>query len=119
VRARSAVLVLTPAFLLAMVEPARADGVPVHVTVHGQGTIRVRIADGAIAPCDSGRRLFDGQMAAGQSLVLTSATGVVCVEHTYGAFRKTNWTPSMFVRQRCSRRLTRCEPFIRVALSTQ
>jgi hypothetical protein len=66
---------------------------PVSVTVVGHGQIRLMVADGTSRPCDasSNHMLFDGHAKAGDKIKLTSATGSVCVDHTYGAMRESQW----------------------------
>jgi hypothetical protein len=66
---------------------------PVTVTVVGHGQIRLMVADGTSRPCDasSNQMLFDGHAKAGDKIKLTSATGSVCVDHTYGAMRESQW----------------------------
>lgn len=63
------------------------------VTIVGKGSIRLVVADGASRPCEASDNhvLFDGHARAGEELKLTSATGSVCVDHTYGAFRESQW----------------------------
>ena len=76
----------------AAAEPERTT-TPVRVAVVGQGRIRVVVADGTSRPCDaSGNRvLFDGRASAGETLDLASTTGSVCVDHTYGRLRESQW----------------------------
>lgn len=66
---------------------------PVSVTVVGHGSIRLVVADGATRPCESSdnRVLFSGHASAGDEIKLTSMTGTVCVDHTYGGFRESLW----------------------------
>ena len=66
---------------------------PVTVTVLGRGTIRLIVADGATRPCQSSDNhvLFSGHVHAGDEIKVTSLTGSVCVDHTYGAFRESLW----------------------------
>jgi hypothetical protein len=66
---------------------------PVVVTVVGHGSIRLVVADGAQRPCDSSdnRVLFSGRVSADEKVKLESATGSVCVDHTYGKFRESQW----------------------------
>jgi hypothetical protein len=67
--------------------------VPVSVTVVGQGSIRLVVADGSSRPCEASDNhlLFSGSVAAGDIVKLVSMTGSVCVDHTYGAFRDSQW----------------------------
>jgi hypothetical protein len=74
-----------------------ADGstatVPVSVAVVGEGRIRLMVADGTSRPCDSSddRMLFFGYAKPGDEIKLASATGSVCVDHTYGSLRESQW----------------------------
>jgi hypothetical protein len=65
----------------------------VSVTVVGHGSIRLVVADGATRPCESSDApiLFRGHVRAGDVIELTSSSGTVCVDHTYGAFRESLW----------------------------
>ena len=67
VDARALVMALT---IAAFTTAARAEGAnrPVFVTIVGQGVIRLRLAAGITAPCDSSenRMLFDGLIAPGR-----------------------------------------------------
>jgi hypothetical protein len=67
--------------------------VPVTVAVVGHGEIRLLVADGTARPCDSsdGRVLFNGHVKAGDEIKLLSLTGSVCVDHTYGSLRESQW----------------------------
>lgn len=67
--------------------------VPVTVSVLGRGTIRLLVADGASRPCDAAdnRVLFNGHVKAGDELKFSSSAGSVCVDHTYGALRESQW----------------------------
>jgi hypothetical protein len=66
---------------------------PVTVQVVGHGTLRLVVADGAQRPCESSDNhiLFDGHASADEKIELVSMTGSVCVDHTYGAFRESQW----------------------------
>lgn len=66
---------------------------PVSATVVGHGSIRLVVADGSSRPCDasSNHMLFNAKATAGDVIKLTSNTGSVCVDHTYGAFRDSQW----------------------------
>lgn len=75
---------------------APADTTPptsVSVTVVGHGQIRLLVADGTSRPCDasSNHVLFDGHAKAGDKVKLACATGSVCVDHTYGSLRESQW----------------------------
>jgi hypothetical protein len=73
--------------------PADNPKTPVTVTVQGSGTIRLVVADGVSKPCEAGdnRILFSGYAKADAEINLSSQSGSVCVDHTYGAFRETQW----------------------------
>jgi len=67
--------------------------IPVSVKVVGHGGIRLVVGDGASRPCDSSNNgpLFNGHVKAGDEIELSSATGSVCVDHTYGSLRDSQW----------------------------
>ncbi|HXX69908.1 MAG TPA: hypothetical protein VEK07_22200 [Polyangiaceae bacterium] len=67
--------------------------VPVTVGIVGKGVIRLLVADGASRPCDAAgnRVLFNGRVKAGDEMKFTSTTGSVCVDHTYGSLRESQW----------------------------
>jgi hypothetical protein len=67
--------------------------IPVTVSVVGKGTIRLVVADGSSRPCDASdnRVLFSGHARAGDEIKVASATGSVCVDHTYGSLRESQW----------------------------
>ncbi len=74
--------------------PARADEDPiaVTVTVRGSGEIWLMVGDGMSRPCESNdHMLFKNRVKAGDVIKLESARGSVCVDHTYGAFRESQW----------------------------
>ena len=73
--------------------PAEPPPTPVVVNVLGRGVIRLVVADGASRPCDAAdnRVLFDGRVTAGENVKLSSQRGTVCVDHTYGTFRDSQW----------------------------
>jgi hypothetical protein len=66
---------------------------PVSVTIAGRGSVRLVVADGTTRPCESSdnHMLFNGHARAGEVIEVTSVTGSVCVDHTYGAFRESLW----------------------------
>jgi len=75
---------------------SRADSVKstsVIVNVVGKGKIRLVVADGSSRPCDaSGNHvLFSGHAEAGEEIKVAAATGSVCVDHTYGSLRESQW----------------------------
>jgi hypothetical protein len=79
--------------------PARAGADrPVFVVVVGQGAIRVRLAAGVVAPCDShdNRMIFDGWLEVGRHSWTTDAD-FVCFQHTSGALRESDWSVSRLV----------------------
>jgi hypothetical protein len=65
----------------------------VTVDVVGKGKIRLVVADGSSRPCDASDNhvLFDGHARAGDEIKVASKTGSVCVDHTYGAMRESQW----------------------------
>jgi hypothetical protein len=86
--------VVTMALCSARATPAETNPpTPVTVEVLGKGKIRLVIADGSSRPCDaSGNHvLFDGHARAGDEVEVASATGSVCVDHTYGSLRESQW----------------------------
>jgi hypothetical protein len=90
------ILALTIAPLAAADTPTP---IPVRVRVIGQGEIRLVVADGTTKPCDSSDNhiLFKGRPNAGDEIKLESNSGSVCVDHTYGAFRESQWAgPSIW-----------------------
>ncbi len=87
-------VVMTALLFAARAAPADANmPVPVTVAVVGRGEIRLLVADGTSRPCDSsdGRVLFNGHARAGDEVKLVSTTGSVCVDHTYGSLRESQW----------------------------
>jgi hypothetical protein len=74
---------------------ARADdpSTAVVVSVVGTGHIRLVVADGVSKPCDSSNNklLLSKEVNAGDEIHLAAASGSVCVDHTYGAFRDSQW----------------------------
>jgi hypothetical protein len=95
---RDAVLWCATAFVVA-VSPAEAGTErPVYVVVVGQGAIRLRLAAGQVAPCDSpdNRVLFDGWVGVGTFSWVTSSD-LVCIQHTSGALRESDWSVSQLV----------------------
>ena len=65
----------------------------VTVSVVGEGSIRLIVADGTARPCEDSdnRLLYNDHADAGQEIKLTSLSGSVCVDHTYGSFRDSQW----------------------------
>ena len=66
---------------------------PVFVDVVGHGAIRLRLAAGVTAPCDSSenRMVFDGWVSVGRHGWATGAD-LICYEYTSGALRESNWS---------------------------
>jgi hypothetical protein len=101
VNARVVAIALTiAAFTTAARVEAGADG-PIFVTIVGQGTIRLRIAAGITAPCDSSdnRMIFDGPVAAGRYRWDTGAKDI-CYQHTTRALPDSNWSESQVISTR-------------------
>jgi hypothetical protein len=73
--------------------PASAP-VLIEVRVLGQGAVRVRLAEGRVVPCDSGenRPISTEWIAPGPPRFFRAASQCVCVEHTYGSFRDSEWS---------------------------
>jgi hypothetical protein len=65
----------------------------VTVNVVGKGKIRLVVADGSSRPCDASDNhvLFNGHAKAGDEIKVASATGSVCVDHTFGSMRESQW----------------------------
>jgi hypothetical protein len=65
----------------------------VTVKVVGKGKIRLLVADGSSRPCDASENhvLFNGHARAGDEIKVAAATGSVCVDHTYGSLRESQW----------------------------
>jgi hypothetical protein len=89
------------------------------VTVVGKGQIRLIIADGSSRPCDASDNhvLFNGHAKAGDEVKLASATGSVCVDHTYGSLRESQWAGAS-IWSGSSRWPGAHEPSIRGTVST-
>ena len=66
---------------------------PVFVDVVGHGAIRLRLAAGVTAPCDSAenRMLFDGWVSVGRHGWATGAD-FICYQYTSGDLRESNWS---------------------------
>ena len=81
------------------VQPAEAGADrPVFVTIMGQGVIRLRLAAGVTAPCDSSenRMLFDGRIGPGTYRWETGARDI-CYQHTSGALPDSDWSESRVI----------------------
>jgi hypothetical protein len=75
---------------------ANESAAPVVLTSASRVEVRVQIAEGLVAPCDSGnnRMLLDGRLAAGATF-RTSITGdCVCVRSTSASFPNSDWSTS-------------------------
>jgi hypothetical protein len=66
---------------------------PVTVAIVGRGEIRLVVSDGSSRPCDASdnRMLFNSRVRARDQIKLSATTGSVCVDHTYGALRNSQW----------------------------
>jgi hypothetical protein len=100
--------VLAVATLLTPAAPAQTAPrtYPVSVGVVGSGEILVLVADGSTRPCDSSnnRVLFSARAKAGDQIQAVSTTGSICIDHTYGTFRETQWAgPTLWSAGRRSR----------------
>jgi len=89
---RAALAVVLLALAFARDASADDDPIAVTVTIRGSGEIWLVVADGMSRPCESNERvLFKNRVHAGDVIKLESARGSVCVDHTYGAFRESQW----------------------------
>jgi hypothetical protein len=77
------------------------DDRPIFVTVVGQGTIRLRLAVGVTAPCDSteNRMLFDERIGRGKYRWETGAKDI-CYQYTSRALPDSDWSVSRVVPTR-------------------
>jgi hypothetical protein len=97
---RPLVVVLTGALLAAVgAEAAQADepaGAPIVVTLQGNGTVRVVVAEGNVFPCTSAdnRKLWEGKFEPGGTLNLSTLQECVCIQQTLAPFADTDWAPS-------------------------
>ena len=93
-------LALAAGIMATMAEvPANAEADrPVFVVVAGRGAVRLRLAAGATAPCDSSRNrlIFDGWVGAGTYEWATGSL-LVCYQHTSGAFPEVDWSLAQVV----------------------
>jgi hypothetical protein len=90
-----------PFLLTAMVVPMRnapadpdePEPTPVSISVAGTGEIRIMVADGASRPCDASgnKMLLSEHVKAGTEIKLSSKSGSICVDHTYGEMRESEW----------------------------
>src|ERR1700753_2935989 len=90
---------------LAVPSSARADepAWPVAIYSTGPEHVRVRVATGAGLPCSStlNRVLFEGFVEPEQTVLLRTPEVPICVEHTYGAFPDTEWSPPLRLPAGC------------------
>jgi hypothetical protein len=80
--------------LVARDAPAQERAVvPVSVSVRGHGQIRLLVSEGTARPCESADNhlLFHGHATVGDEIKLQMSVGSLCVDHTYGAFRESQW----------------------------
>lgn len=114
--------VVSVGLLAASRELSADEPTPVVVTMGGNATLRVEVAEGRTTPCDSSnnRALFNSRMKPGDSFRASIGGECVCVRHTTAAFPETEWTTSGL---QCRRRICRgriCkpapDPTIRVSL---
>jgi hypothetical protein len=98
VDARAVVIALTIAALTAVARAEAGDDRPVFVTIVGQGVIRLRLAAGITAPCDSSenRMLFDGPIGPGRYRFDTGARDV-CYQYTSRALPDSDWSVSRVI----------------------
>jgi len=88
------IAVITLGISLAPDSPAESlTSTSVTVNVVGKGKIRLVVADGSSRPCDASDNhvLFSGHVRAGDEIKVAAATGSVCVDHTYGSLRESQW----------------------------
>ena len=66
------------------------------VTSTGTADVRVQLAEGTTAPCDSGnnRMLFDGRLPAGTTFRAAIAGDCVCIRSTSASFPNSEWSTS-------------------------
>lgn len=116
-------LLATVVAALALQSEGRADPATWPVVIYSVGPqhLRVRVASGPGVPCSASvnQQLFDGTMEPGQALLLATPGMPVCVEHTYGAFPDTEWSPAEWWPVACrGRGPCRFPPVIRVVVSS-
>jgi hypothetical protein len=89
----AAALAIASLVAAATVAQTAPKSCPIVVDVVGHGEILVIVADGTTRPCDASnnRVLFNGRAKAGDQIKAVSTTGAVCVDHTYGTFRQSQW----------------------------
>jgi hypothetical protein len=94
---------------------------PVVISVVGQGAVRLRVASGHVAPCDSSEDhvVLDNWVRAGDVLSLALNDECACIEHTYGSFREAQWSLSAIACRPAPTRFRRVvDPVVRVRVST-
>ena len=102
----------------------RADSMtmrPVYVYSVGPQRIRIRVAIGNGLPCSSSsnRVLLEGPLEPRQWVMTESPQLPICVEHTYGAFPDTEWSPSVWLPPHCgSKAGCILPPVVRVIVSS-
>jgi hypothetical protein len=101
VLAALAVSALVGSRAVAADSPAPAPApVPVSVFVTGSGSIRLIVAEGTERTCDSpgNHLLYNGRAKAGDEVKLVAPGGAasICVDHTYGTFRDSQWAGGVF-----------------------
>jgi hypothetical protein len=116
-------IVLAAGLLAGLTWTARgpaAEPTPAMVEAFGSGRVRLRLAEGTNVPCDSStnRPVLDGWIEAGTPLMLFVGSSCICVEHTWGTFRKSDWAPGQIVCNRARTRTHRADRTIRVRFST-
>ena len=96
-RARALSALLLGLFLVVTRDAPADDVAPapvaVSVEVNGRGQVRLIVAEGTGRPCESSDNhvLFSGHASAGEAIKLKTTVGSICVDHTYGTFRETQW----------------------------
>ena len=96
--ARVVVMALTIGAFTAGARAEAGAGRPVFVTIVGQGVIRLRLAVGITAPCNSSenRMLFDGRIGPGRYRWDTGARDI-CYQHTSRALPDSDWSESRVI----------------------
>lgn len=101
---------------------------PIFVALSGAESVRVLIAEGNVAPCDSSsnRVLYAGTIAPGRPLVLQTNETCVCVQQTFAPMTATDWSSSALACRPmvCTGgRMGRCvpapDPTIRIGLTSR
>jgi len=98
-----------------------SESAPVVVASASRVDLRVQIAEGITAPCDSGndRLLFDGRLPAGATFRTAIAGECVCIRSTSASFPNSDWsTPGLKCRPKiCRGRVCRPAPDPTIYLS--